>query len=157
MEDAIKDKILDFVKERHAGQKDKAGDRYVNHIFRVYLASIVNELGFKCEVVALLHDILEDTDTTIDELKGLGIDDEIIESIVAITRNEEESYREYIVRVSNNSIAKKVKILDLEDNMNIGRFIKHNLEIPKSLMERYSEALKFLCGFNENYGKGDKQ
>ena len=40
--------------------------------------------------------------------------------------------------------------------MNIGRFIKHNLEIPKSLMERYSEALKFLCGFNENYNKGDK-
>ena len=151
MEDMIRDKVLDFVKERHAGQKDKVGDKYVNHLFRIYLAAIVNELGFNCEIVALLHDILEDTDTTIDELKSLGLEDNIIEAIECITRLEEESYKEYIKRVAGNLIAKKVKILDLEDNLNIGRYIKYNMTVPASLIARYTEALKYLCGFNENY------
>jgi (p)ppGpp synthase/HD superfamily hydrolase len=72
--------------------------------------------------VALLHDILEDTDTTVDELRGLCCDDDIIQAVVAITRRKDEKlYFDFIERVKGNDLAKLVKIYDLEDNMDIRR------------------------------------
>lgn len=119
-------------------KKDKGGHPYINHLYAV-AANVDKEIKRKvvdnrsslaifyrkAYIVSLLHDILEDTECTEQELRDAGCDDEIIYAIKAITRNKNgQYYFDFIQRVSNNDIARIVKIYDLEDNMDIKRLIK---------------------------------
>ena len=118
----------------HYGQVDKAGNPYYLHPFAV---------ASKCKdekeiIVALLHDILEDTDyPAMNILTHFG--QEIFDAIVALTRGIDEKYSDYIKRVSENPLAKFVKKKDLEHNLEDRGF-----EIPQSLKDRYIAALILL-------------
>lgn len=118
----------------HYGQVDKAGNPYYLHPFAV---------ASKCKdekeiIVALLHDILEDTDyPAMNILTHFG--QEIFDAIVALTRGIDEKYSDYIKRVSENPLAKYVKKKDLEHNLEDRGF-----EIPQSLKDRYIAALILL-------------
>lgn len=118
----------------HYGQVDKAGNPYYLHPFAV---------ASKCKdekeiIVALLHDILEDTDfSEISILFHFG--QEIFDAVKAITRIEGEKYSDFILRVSKNPIAKEVKKKDIEHNLE-----DRGYEIPKSLKDRYLAALMIL-------------
>ena len=101
----------------HKGQKDKAGKPYILH--PVYVA--MHTKGVKRKTVALLHDIVEDTKITLEDLKQMEFDKEIVEAVRCITKIKGEDYSEYLQRVKSNEIAKDVKLADLKHNCNLGR------------------------------------
>lgn len=123
----------------HRGQVDKQGLPYILHVLRVMVA--VDEPNDR--IVALLHDVVEDTDWTIEKLNIEGYDDVIIGAVDAITRKEGETYRAYIERVKKNPIARRVKIADLRDNLGRIDGILDPLK-RQELGRRYKRALETL-------------
>jgi len=97
----------------HYGQTDRAGEPYILHVLRVAL----KQSDPTTRVVALLHDVVEDTAISLNDLHEFGYGDEVVAAIACITRNEAEVYDEYIERVLTNRVACRVKLADLEDNM----------------------------------------
>lgn len=98
----------------HRGQVDKAGQPYILHPIRVMQHCAPDPDAM---VVAVLHDTLEDTFVSEEELLARGAPVHVVEAIHALTRRDGESYREFIQRVAKNPLARRVKIKDLEDNM----------------------------------------
>lgn len=90
------------------------------------------------KIVAVLHDVLEDTSCTETYLEGVLESDELLDAVKAITRNPNEKYFAYINRVKENSLARTVKIADLTDNLSRDG-------ISSSLRERYEKSLGILC------------
>lgn len=125
----------------HRGQKDKAGAPYVLHPLRMMLA-VKSEAAM---MAAVLHDVVEDTEWTLERLRGEGVPEEVLAAVECLTRREGESYDDFIVRVRGNRIAREVKLADLEDNMNIRRMGQVR---PKDLerLERYHRAWCALRG-----------
>ena len=138
---------------------DKGGHPYMGHMERI-AAVIEHEKKQKCAddkstlalfydkciVVALLHDLLEDTDYTEQQLRDDGFDDEIVDAVVAITRRKDEQlYFEFIDRVSKNDIARLVKIYDLEDNMDIRRLSEFG-DYEQKRLKKYWYCWKYLRG-----------
>lgn len=104
---------LEFAALKHVGHKRKNGDNYIIHPIRVSQEVFTEKQ--KC--IALLHDVLEDTETTYEELKAaFGVD--IAHSVLVLTKTENETYEEYIQRVKTNPDATAVKIADIADNLN---------------------------------------
>lgn len=108
---------IDIATEAHKNQKDKVGKPYITHVMRVMERCKTEEE----KIVAALHDVVEDTSTTLDDLKKSGFDESIISAVDAITQRQGEEKTVYIERVKANPIALRVKINDLEDNMDIRR------------------------------------
>ena len=104
----------------HKGQKDKYGQPYITHPLRVMMRVNTEEE----KIAAVLHDVVEDTDITLDSLRQAGIPENIIAAVDCLTKREGEGYEDYLQRAKGNPIALKVKIADLEDNMDIRRIDK---------------------------------
>lgn len=121
----------------HKGQKDKSGKIYILHPLAVAKSFDSNDE----KIVAILHDVVEDTDYTLKYLSDF-FSDKIINAIDAITRREGEKYFNYIKRVKLNSLATKVKIADIEHNKSPDRKFKDS----EGLMKRYDKALDILKG-----------
>jgi conserved hypothetical protein len=129
-------RALKIACKAHNGQVDKGGNPYIFHPIRVALNCNTQQE----KIVALLHDVVEDTPITIEDLRMAGFANDIIDAVKCLTKTEEEGYKDFIKRVSANKIATQVKIQDLKDNMDITRLNgkKHwKLEI-------YQEALEYL-------------
>ena len=125
--------------ERHRDQVDKCGIPYPFHPFHV-AESMTDE---KTTCVALLHDILEDTDTTGEELIELGFPDDVVEAVCMMTHEDGVPYMDYVRQIKTNPIARAVKISDLTHNSDLSRL---NTVTEKDLKraEKYREALKIL-------------
>lgn len=132
---------LNLVHEKHFGQFDKGGVVYVCHPLHV---SRQVEQTEELICVALLHDIVEDTDVTIQTLIDLGFDQTIVDAIDAITKRKGESYADYLDRVKKNDLARKVKLEDLLHNMDLSRL---STITSKDLdrTEKYIKAYTELC------------
>ena len=109
-------KALDIAYKAHWGQTDKAGTPYKLHPTRVALHCQTEDE----KIVALLHDVVEDTSMTLEELKAQGFSNEVLAALKCLTQIEDEDYQTFIQRVATNPLAVKVKIQDLKDNK-IGR------------------------------------
>ena len=110
-------KAIELAKKAHEGQIDKGGSPYIGHPFRV-----MNQFEDEEEkIVGVLHDAVEDSDLTLEDLATAGFSDRIIAAVDAITKREGEQIDNYLNRVMNNSIALKVKIADMTDNMDLSR------------------------------------
>ena len=133
------EKAIMLAAKAHEGQKDKGGECYILHSLRVMLRC-ENE---KERIVAVLHDVLEDTEVTQQCLIESGFDKEIVDAVVCLTKKEREDYFDYIERVKKNQIAKVVKLADLADNMNLKR-IKNVTEKDRQRVEKYKKAKKML-------------
>lgn len=120
----------------HAGETDKGGEPSIFHPIAV--ADVVRGLGEDYEVVALLHDVWEDTDY---DLEGLTLRQE--QALRAITRNEGEGYFDYIRRVKKCFVARVVKIADLHHNLSPER-AGFDPKLAESLEKRYRKALAIL-------------
>ena len=113
----ILEKAINIALEAHRGQVDKAGKPYILHPLR-----LMNDLESEIEMIsAVLHDVIEDSHLTAEDLKKEGIPDEAIEIIKCLTKRSNESYEDFIKRISMNKKAANVKIKDIKDNMNIAR------------------------------------
>lgn len=126
----------------HRGQLDKGGKPYYEHPFRMAENFDTSE----GKIVSFLHDVVEDEHISLDQLKYMGFKEEIIESIDAISRREEEKYTVYTIRVSQNTLAKKVKIEDLKDNLRKDRWCWGVRDDSNWHWKRYTEAYKKLTG-----------
>ena len=111
------ERAIEIAVKAHAGQIDKAGEPYILHPLRLMFA--VN--GMYTRMVAVLHDVVEDTSVTIDNLKAEGFPAEVIEAVQALTKQKGESRIEAAKRASANSISRAVKLADVTDNMDITR------------------------------------
>lgn len=95
------------------------------------------------EIVALLHDVIEDTDWNIDLLRDEGFTDDILEALSCITKQKDEDYQHFIERIKHNRFAKAVKIADLTNNMDITR-LNDITEADVERLRKYHKAYKLL-------------
>lgn len=123
----------------HKGQKDKGGKPYILHPLTVAL----HVKGREEKTVALLHDVIEDTDITISNLMEHGFSKNVVQAIVAITKINGETYEEYLSRVNQNKIAKKVKLADLRHNCDLTR-LKEVTDRDIRRVKKYNKAISFL-------------
>lgn len=136
---------LDVAKEAHAGQfyvtVDDPEEPYIYHIYRVAESVSTWTHGSKMHVsVAYLHDIVEDTEVNIEDIRS-QFGDQIADAVQAITHDKEETYNQYIVRVKKNPIARLVKIADIMDNL---FYCMVEGSPKKKLAFRYATALLTL-------------
>ena len=127
--------------EAHKGQVDKSGREYIQHPITV--ASFCEREDEK--VVALLHDIIEDTDVTADDLRQDGFDEGIVVAVELLTKNKVVDYDTYIKNVKANSLARAVKIADLTHNSDTSRLNGVELsEKDYQRLKKYKKSLAFL-------------
>ena len=125
----------------HRGQVDKAGVDYINHPMTV--AANVGE-NISAVIVALLHDVAEDTALTVDDLREkIPLTDDEFDALKLLTHDEKISYEDYVKRIRANDLARAVKISDLKHNSDITR-IKNPTPKDFARLEKYSAALKIL-------------
>jgi (p)ppGpp synthase/HD superfamily hydrolase len=135
------DRALQIAATAHAGQKDKAGAPYVLHPIRVMMQMRRNDE----QIVALLHDVAEDSDWTVDALRKEGFSDAIVQAVDVLTKRPGEDYSAYIDRVRHNKTAVRVKLADLGDNMNLHRIADPG-DRDYDRLERYESAWRTLTG-----------
>ncbi|SNG67257.1 metal dependent phosphohydrolase, HD region [Streptococcus pneumoniae] len=111
------DIALAIAKKAHAGQVDKAGIDYIQH--PLYVASQVKTEQEKA--VALLHDVIEDSDVTADDLLASGLSNEVVTAVQILTKKKGQSYQEYLEKVKSNNLARIVKLADLKHNSDLSR------------------------------------
>jgi (p)ppGpp synthase/HD superfamily hydrolase len=132
-------KAMRFCYEAHKDQYDKGGIPYVFH--SLHIAEQLRSEEAIC--VALLHDVVEDTEYTIDDVRNLGFPDEIVDAVSCITKPKGMPYMDYIRIVKTNPLATEVKLLDLEHNMDASRLDVRD-EKTERRIEKYKNAKKIL-------------
>lgn len=133
---------LDFIIEAHAGQTDRMGAPYWLHCVRV-MSLLPADADDEMRHAALLHDVLEDTETNEFELQvSRRYSPSVIQSVLNLTRSEHEPYDEYISRVALFPVARAIKIADLRDNLSPDRAAGRTPEMEA----RYRKALGMLEG-----------
>ncbi|MDB4868432.1 MAG: bifunctional (p)ppGpp synthetase/guanosine-3,5-bis(diphosphate) 3-pyrophosphohydrolase [Cohnella sp.] len=128
--------------KHHDGQTDKSGNPYIFHPMRLMLRALQEEE----QIVAVLHDTIEDTSLTLDDLRKEGFKETIVEAVDSLSRRKKESYEEFILRIKQNPLARRVKVLDLQDNTDLTRS-KKTTEKDRKRLEKYSKALDVLLGY----------
>ena len=135
------ERAIEIAVAAHDGQLDKAGMDYIGHPMRVMAAgSSVDE-----KIVGVLHDVVEDSAWTFDQLAAEGFAPQIIEALRCLTKLEGESYDKFIARVKCNALATAVKLNDLTDNMDIRR-LPYLSDKDVKRLKRYLKAYKQLSG-----------
>lgn len=133
---------LAFAVEAHKGQKDKGKKPYIYH--PIYVAEHVE--GDIAKSVAYLHDVVEDTKYTLEDLQNAGFSDEIVDAVDVLTKREGMSYEKYIEKVAKNPLATTVKLADLEHNSQISR-----IENPTKKDLKRCEMYHKMIGKLKNY------
>ena len=132
-------KAMNICFEAHQDQQDKSGLPYVFH--PIHLAEQMTDEA--TTIVALLHDVVEDTDWTLEALKEEGFAPEIIEAIALMTHDPSVDYMDYVAEIKKNPIAKAVKLADLTHNSDITR-LNEITEKDRKRRENYQQAIRFL-------------
>ena len=122
--------------EAHKDQVDKTGIPYIYHPFHV--AEQMDDEITTC--VALLHDVVEDSDVTLDDLIEQGFPQEVIDAVALLTHEDSVPYMEYVKRIKSNPVATKVKIADLEHNSDLTR-LDHVDSAALERADKYRKAI----------------
>ena len=130
-------KALKLSFEAHKDQIDKSGMPYVYPPF--HLAEQMKDEN--TTIVALLHDVVEDTDITIDDIRKMGFNEEVCEALKLMTHDDNVPYIEYVKKLKSNPIAKTVKIADLKHNSDLTRLDTVDEKALKRV-EKYKRAMK---------------
>lgn len=125
----------------HRDQADKAGNPYVAHPIRVSLG-FIRSGDEERAIIAVLHDVIEDSNVTTADLRLEGFSNAIVEAVEALSRIEGETYDAFIDRAAATPLAKPVKIADLLDNMDAVRIGRLPLDQAKKLAAKYEAALQ---------------
>lgn len=129
--------------DAHLSHLDKAGKPYILHPLRVMFS--LGKVSEEEQIVAVLHDVVEDSSWTLEKLEAEGFSGAVVCAIDCLTRRNAESYGNYIRRISKNPIASKIKLEDLKDNADLGRFdYPTQADILRS-SEKYRKVNKKLC------------
>ena len=131
-------KAMKIAFESHKDQKDKSGMPYIYH--PIHLAEQMTDEATAC--VALLHDVVEDTHITLEDLES-SFTPEIIEALKLLTHDDAAPYMEYVAAIKSNSIAKAVKLADLAHNSDLTRLDVVDEKALKRV-EKYTQAMELL-------------
>lgn len=135
----LEELAFEIAKVAHAGQKDKAGLDYILHPQQVAAMVTTDEE----KAVALLHDIIEDTDVTAGELLAKGLPVSVVEAVETLTKKHNQSYAEYLTGVKRNRLATTVKLADLKHNSDLSR-LKKITQKDRERVEKYRKAIAYL-------------
>ena len=130
------DKAIAIAQKAHIAQIDKAGKPYIGHPLRVMEAMETESE----KIVAILHDAVEDSELTIEDLNIAGFSDRVVRAIDAITKREGEELQDYLIRVMDNPLALKVKIADMTDNLDLSR-ISYPTDKDRARIKIYRENI----------------
>lgn len=133
-------KAMDLAIQVHGEQLDRYGQPYLLHVCRVASAMQTPML----RTAALLHDVVEDSDITVDDLVNEGFSTEIATIVDCLTKREGEPYDDYINRVVTSRAAITIKLADLEDNMDARRLPEMDNDSVQRYREKYLPAFKRL-------------
>ena len=129
------EKAVEIAVKAHKGQVDKVGRPYILHVLQVMMAGKTDEE----KIVGALHDVVEDTDWTFEQLEKEGFAKEIIEALKCVTKlSPDENYEAFTNRVKKNHLAIRVKLNDLRSNMDLTRL--HT--VKEKDLERFNRYLK---------------
>ena len=134
-------KAMKLCYEAHKDQVDKSGMPYVFHPFHV-AEQMTDEAT---TIVALLHDVVEDTDYTLEDLAAEGFGKDILEAVALMTHEDDVPYLEYVAKLKDNPIARAVKLADLAHNSDLSRIGEVDEETRERL-EKYKKAMALLKG-----------
>lgn len=132
-------KALKLCFEAHKDQVDKSGMPYVFHPFHLAEQMTTEETV----ITALLHDVVEDTDYTLEDLAGMGFPETVIEALRLMTHERSVPYLDYVCKIKTNEIARTVKLADLRHNSDVTRLDSVDEKTEKRL-EKYTKAMEIL-------------
>ena len=132
------EKAVEIAAKAHAGQVDKGGKPYILHPLRVMM-KYCDDGDVAAQICAVLHDVVEDTIITLEDLRAEGFTEEILAALDCMTKRDGESYNDFISRILTNELACKVKRGDLEDNMDLTR-IKSPTSEDEERVKKYRDA-----------------
>jgi (p)ppGpp synthase/HD superfamily hydrolase len=135
------DRAISITSQAFEGKFDKGGQPYILHCLHVMNQMDENDMDLRC--VAVLHDLLEDTEWTELDLLMEGFNGKVVKAIVALTKAKGQSYDDYIQQVKDNEMARKVKIADLKHNSDITR-MKGVTDKDMERIGKYFKAYKYL-------------
>lgn len=140
MDPALFERAVRIALDAHRGQRDKGGGAYLLHPLSV----MARVHGDAARLVALLHDVVEDSDWTLDQLRDAGFPEAVVAAVDALTRRADEPYEDALARAAANPLARAVKRADLEDNLDVRRLGEI---APRDVerLERYRRALDTLA------------
>lgn len=134
-------KAMKLCFEAHKDQTDKSGMPYVFHPFHLAEQMETEETT----IVALLHNVVEDTDYTLKDLTDMGFGESVIEALSLLTHDDEVEYMDYVCAIKENPIATAVKLADLRHNSDLSRMD----EITEKVLERRAKYLKAIAFLEE--------
>lgn len=133
------ERAIAIAAQAHAGKTDKAGAPYILHPLRVMLG--VQDAPAR--IAAVLHDVVEDSTWTLDQLRAEGFAPDVVAAVDALTKRKGESYEDFVRRAGQDPIAHRVKLADIADNMDPSR-IAHPTEEDHARMTKYRGARAIL-------------
>lgn len=139
---ATLERAMEIAARAHAGAVDRQGQPYILHAVRVMLG--VEDPTAR--IVGILHDVIEDSDITLDELRREGFSKEVLTALDLVTRREGEPFSEYVIRCRSNPLATRVKLSDLRDNSALHRLQLRSNKVRKDTqrLQRYVFSYQFL-------------
>lgn len=137
------EKAVAIAAEAHAGIKDRQGVAYLLHPLRVMLGVTTGE---ETQIVAVLHDVVEDTAVTIADIRDAGFSNAVLEALDRVTHHSDVSYAEYVIGCKPNSIAREVKLADLRDNARLDRALlrPEKFASDTARVQRYLLSYRYL-------------
>lgn len=132
-------KALEIAIQAHAGQTDKAGHPYIEH--PLHVAETMETEAETC--AALLHDVIEDTSWSLDDLEAQGFPQDVLDALALLTHDDEVLYLAYVEALVQNPIAKKVKLADLHHNSDLSR-LPQITKADEMRLKKYRQAIKIL-------------
>lgn len=136
------EKAVEIAARAHAGTRDKQGGAYLSHPLRV----MMDVEGTEAQIVAALHDCVEDTEISLDDLRAAGFSESIVDAVAHVTHDDDQSYAEYVIAAKSNAIARQVKLADLRDNMRPDRVLlrEDRSEPDLKRIQRYILSYQYL-------------
>lgn len=138
------DEVREFVRRAHKNQRDKLGRSYYDgHL--AHIAARLAEHGIQAEMAGLLHDILEDTDVTADQLLEMGVPAEVVRAVESVSKRDGESYDELIERSASDPLGRLVKLADNAHNLESNaELAATDPELAARLRTKYATARRRL-------------
>ena len=133
------ERAVAIVAQAHEGQTDKAGSVYLLHPLRLMLLAQSD----KERIVAVFHDVVEDSEWTWEGLRAEGFSEAVLAAVDSVTRRDGETYEDLVRRAGENPIGRRVKLADLRDNCDLGR-ISNPSEKDLARVAKYRRAISWL-------------
>lgn len=133
------ERAIEIALRAHAGQVGKDGSPYILHPLRLMSRMETDEE----RIVAVLHDVVEDSEVTFEDLRAIGFSETVLEALQLLTHDKSTPYEEYVERIKPHPLARKIKLADLEDNSNLRR-LTHVEEKDLQRVKKYHRAWTIL-------------